>query len=652
MQKTMKKHLQNTVQKAKALLFGIIKGKRAGKLTLIFIGLTSTLWFLIRVIPKPGRAAYPCMRAAAPLASSFILYLIGISGSMFLFKKAKERFRQSKYVLTLLFIIVGLVVGTTVTLKYSNPAKASTVSKLEPPNSPMGIGKGIFPGRVVWVHNPDATNENATNTSGDYWWDDKNTDQEVVNSMLAAGVQGLTGTKDNQTAWDSIFHYFNRTHGNGNAGYTAGEKIVIKINLNGAGNGPQNINTSPQICYAVLNHLVNVAGVAQADISIGDPRINFTAETWNKCHSAFPDVNYWGYSSGRTEVEVASSDPVITSDGSVEDLLPQAYLDAKYMINMPVFKKHHRAGVSLTAKNHFGSLNPFLGGNAFHLHYSLPCSVTDGIPDNGDYGAYRCFVDIMGHKHLGGKTILYLVDGIWGSTNWGHPPVKWFMSPFNNDWPSSLFLSQDQVAIESVGFDFLFNEFDESHPTEGLPMNGNTGPYPRFPGTDDYMHQAADPANWPVDIQYDPEGDGTILTSLGTHEHWNNPTDKKYTRNLGTGAGIELFKAETSTSVQENNLNNNGFTLMPNFPNPFKSSTTISYYLPSSAVVLLETYNINGQLIRTLVNSTQPAGEHKVTWDGKIDNGSSAKPGHYICKLSIKGSNFSCQLSNKILLIN
>jgi hypothetical protein len=27
---------------------------------------------------------------------------------------------------------------------------------------------------------------------------------------------------------------------------------------------------------------------------------------------------------------------------------------------------------------------------------------------------------------------------------------------------------------------------------------------------------------------------------LGTHEHWNNPTDKQYSRNLGTGKGIEL----------------------------------------------------------------------------------------------------------------
>ena len=31
------------------------------------------------------------------------------------------------------------------------------------------------------------------------------------------------------------------------------------------------------------------------------------------------------------------------------------------------------------------------------------------------------------------------------------------------------------------------------------------------------------------------------MTSLGVHEHWNNEIDKQYSRNLGTGDGIELL---------------------------------------------------------------------------------------------------------------
>jgi hypothetical protein len=43
-------------------------------------GFLALVWFLIRVVPKPSRAAYPCQRVAAPLAGSFLVWLAGIGG--------------------------------------------------------------------------------------------------------------------------------------------------------------------------------------------------------------------------------------------------------------------------------------------------------------------------------------------------------------------------------------------------------------------------------------------------------------------------------------------------------------------------------------------------------------------------------------------
>jgi hypothetical protein len=37
------------------------------------LGLFSLIWFLIRVIPKPSRATYPCQRFAAPFAGGFVV---------------------------------------------------------------------------------------------------------------------------------------------------------------------------------------------------------------------------------------------------------------------------------------------------------------------------------------------------------------------------------------------------------------------------------------------------------------------------------------------------------------------------------------------------------------------------------------------------
>jgi gluconolactonase len=130
-----------------------------------------------------------------------------------------------------------------------------------------------------------------------------------------------------------------------------------------------------------------------------------------------------------------------------------------------------------------------------------------------------------------------LVDGLYAGRGWDANPIEWDMAPFNGDWPSSIFLSQDIVAIDSVAFDFMDYEWDDPDYSEGS-YNG----YPQRPGTDDYLHEAAlvyDPCSGAT---YDPNNDGGLTESLGVHEHWNNAIDKQYSRNLDpvNGTGIEL----------------------------------------------------------------------------------------------------------------
>src|SRR5450759_3948257 len=74
----------------------------------ILLGIIATVWFLIRVIPKPSRANYPCMRVEAPFASAFVLYLAGIATSVFAVKKIRSSFRNSHYLLGTGFIILLL----------------------------------------------------------------------------------------------------------------------------------------------------------------------------------------------------------------------------------------------------------------------------------------------------------------------------------------------------------------------------------------------------------------------------------------------------------------------------------------------------------------------------------------------------------------
>jgi hypothetical protein len=112
------------------------------------------------------------------------------------------------------------------------------------------------------------------------------------------------------------------------------------------------------------------------------------------------------------------------------------------------------------------------------------------------------------------------------------------MEPFNNDWGNSIFTSLDPVALESVCYDFLRNEWDGIN--KHSPANNSSEIHPSFKGVDDHLHQAADKANWPEGIVYDPDNSGKPLPSLGVHEHWNNAQLKQYSRNLGKDNGIEL----------------------------------------------------------------------------------------------------------------
>jgi len=76
------------------------------------------------------------------------------------------------------------------------------------------------------------------------------------------------------------------------------------------------------------------------------------------------------------------------------------------------------------------------------------------------------------------------------------------------------------------------------------------------------------------------------------------------------------------------------YALAQNYPNPFNPSTMIEYALPEPANVVLEVYNINGQVVRTLVDEPQQPGYHEVEWDGRTSGGSIAATGVYFYRLN------------------
>ncbi|MCK5852940.1 T9SS type A sorting domain-containing protein, partial [bacterium] len=296
--------------------------------------------------------------------------------------------------------------------------------------------------------------------------------------------------------------------------------------------------------------------------------------------------------------------------------------------NMPSLKTHGAGGITVTAKNHQGSiikLDAKISGtmNVGYAHASLPDAVSA-------YKSYRHLVDYLGHKDMGGKTVLNIVDGIWGGREFWGKIFKWDMEPFNGDYPSSIFLSQDAIAIESVAYDFLLEEFKDK-PSDNSPA---------MPGVDDYMLQAADKSYWPGDIEYDPENDGSTIGSLGVYEHWNNPELKQYSRNLNTGKGVELIKSfQTGTAVIDNIFINE--TSVTVYPNPVTETVNIDLKNSWRGNVTLRLFNLNGQLVST--NQKMKTGN---AFQSKI-NVTNLNAGTYIVDLEISGEYFRKKIIKK-----
>lgn len=375
----------------------------------------------------------------------------------------------------------------------------------------MGTPHGLKPGRVVWIWNPEATESNLDG----YWWKKENNNQKVIEQMLSDGIQGLMGSNNDSTSWDLLFKHFNEVHGYGNVGYQTGEKIAIKINMNNNWNlygstytsKDNDRDASPYVVKALLRNLVNNVGVAQEDITVYDASRKIGNWFYNRVYykeypadileAEFENVNYvdsTGGASGRQKVEASTEKIYFAYESNIVRTLPTCVVDAKYIINMPLLKRHPiNQGVTLSGKNFFGTwIEPVVDIHDYHTSAFT-------------YGNPAPQTDLFAHEHIGGKTILYLGDGTF-ATKIDHRTIdKFQMYPFNNDWTNSLFLSEDPVALDSVMYDFLYAE--ATNPVEGSQY---------------YLHQSAEP---PL-LTYDPENDGEyLLESLGVHEHWDTTFD-------------------------------------------------------------------------------------------------------------------------------
>ncbi len=271
--------------------------------------------------------------------------------------------------------------------------------------------------------------------------------------MVDTAVRELKGGSLHQ-AWSRVFAE------NDNAT----KRLGIKINCNnsfdrndGAGDV---IDALPEPVIAVIRGFL-LAGGTEERVAVfdqtDDSKPRYVASWFRaKVRAHFPRVgfNTFPYGGASEAQDAWSARTHVTwspgySPAPPETKLKGVPLNADYLVNVPIVKRHNQANVTLGYKNHFGSITR--PGN---LHRYVYEDVTHA----------SVLVDIMNSPRVPGdpsvrtladKTVLTVGDLLYGHacTNFGQSPRPW--KQWSGEWPNSLLISDDPVAADSVMADIL-----------------------------------------------------------------------------------------------------------------------------------------------------------------------------------------------------
>lgn len=488
------------------------------KYSSFIIAIVSLLWLLFRSGPKPSRLAYPCQQASANNVKFFFL-----AAPLVYAQKLRHTYHHeinTKLVLNSIAIICILLlfsVGGNSLLNTYNTNKEvkkyELYKRIGPIGKPLAVAGTVMfstvphafsldsPHRVVSIHNSNATDwdfscghGSCSNYYGDY------VDQNAVDQMVDQGLMELTKTASVTQAWQTLL-----------PNYQQGQKIAIKVNFNdaimgggtdGYGDNDNYVDALPQIVNSVVRGLKAI-GFYEADISVFDASRYVTDRFRAKI--PYTGINYYDHYGNGSDVQIAefnSNDPAApidftdsgyTGGHNVADVL----VNSNYLINIPILKRHGGTGMTLSLKNHLGSINGFYSGSHnMHSYFYL---------DRSNYSSdVNPLVDINNNPNIKDKTVLIIGDGLYGT--WpdnNEAPRRW--TSFDDDSPNMLFFSVDPVAIDSVMYDYLMREGS-----------------------------------------FDPKAEDILIIAaqagMGVHERWNNNNDREYT-------SINYVEIDTDTGL-------------------------------------------------------------------------------------------------------
>jgi len=109
---------------------------------------------------------------------------------------------------------------------------------------------------------------------------------------------------------------------------------------------------------------------------------------------------------------------------------------------------------------------------------------------------------------------------------------------------------------------------------------------------------------------------------------------------LQGGARLRVYYNDGMGGFSDDPVSNND-ELIPNpeiemaiYPNPWVEKVNIEFTPCSTGEIVLNIYNIKGQLVRSFRDAIRAGNPHRIQWDGNDENGKSVSKGVYLCKIN------------------
>ena len=627
-----------------------------------FLGFAALLWFLIRVIPKPSRASYPCQQAAFPLASAFVLWLAGLSGMVFSFNKVRYYFQKSNYWRAASYLIivffVFVITQSQSTLPLMGSVKYEQVSMVNFNSDSISITPKAY---VSIVRSEKANAEDIDSV------DIHNMVKEAV--TLAGGFEELISDNDVVVLKPNLLTA-NVTDNNSNpTGPVLSEKLST-------------VTTDYRVIQAVVNLVreknPNGKIYIMEGSGIGNTRENMQKLGWLKVQNVddficLDEICEWDDSSSENLVQVSlPTGKALYSGGNNKYIMHKIYYEADVLISIPVLKTHCFTAVTGAVKNvGIGATPVNIYGTSEDRQWRYD------IIDHSSTGNYRNLNNFI-HDFYMCKPVDYaIMDCLTGMEN-GPQPMTRDQVTLGKKNTRSIMASKDAVALDAI--ESLLIKVDPARISHLVSLNNdslgcadpvsirvlgkrvdevseiyrnrvtyanhndNTAPTVsvigyELAGDTLSLNLSGDSDLAKVEISIDNNFVGDIFVSDFDNIKlyvggWDFTTDQVTVNCYDKYLNCTLLPLQT-TGCEKTEEIPSQIQLYQNYPNPFNPATVIRYSIPHLADaqtvsnVSLRIYDLLGNEVATLVDQQQRAGYYEYTW-----NAGNVSSGIYFCVLN------------------